>query len=104
MLINHANADHVHVLIDLPKSQSIENVAKLLKGSSSHWINENNLVADKFSWGRGYGAFSVSQSVLRKVADYIARQEEHHRKRNFAQECEGLVRAYGLTWHDDENR
>lgn len=41
MHINYVNADHVHLLIDLPTSRSIEQVVKLFKGSSSHWINKN---------------------------------------------------------------
>ena len=59
MKINYVNADHVHALVDLPISLSIEKLIQLLKGSSSHWINSNNLITGKFAWGRGYGAFSV---------------------------------------------
>ena len=44
MRINHFNSDHVHALIDLPTSKTIEEVAHLLKGSSSHWINEQKLL------------------------------------------------------------
>ena len=53
MKINHVNADHTHALVDLPTSLSIEKLIQLLKGSSSHWINSNNLIAGKFAWGRG---------------------------------------------------
>ena len=60
MKINYVNPEHVHALIDLPTRYSIEDVFKLLKGASSHWINENALLRGKFGWGRGYGAFSVS--------------------------------------------
>ena len=42
MKINYVNADHVHVLLDLPTSLSIEELIQLLKGNSSHWINANN--------------------------------------------------------------
>ena len=99
--INHVNPDHVHVLIDLPTHLSIEEVMQLFKGSSSHWINENNLVPGKFCWGRGYGAFSVSHSAVAEVAQYIATQEEHHRTRSFSEELKRLVERYGLKWHDD---
>jgi REP element-mobilizing transposase RayT len=58
MKINHVNPDHVHALIDLPTSLSIEDVMHLFKGSSSHWVNERNLGAGKFGWGRGYGVLS----------------------------------------------
>jgi putative transposase len=101
MKINFVNADHVHALIDLPTKYSIEETMKLLKGASSHWINQERIIAAKFSWGRGYGAFSVSQSNVKDVSKYIANQEEHHRRKTFAEEYEKFVRVYGLEWRDD---
>jgi putative transposase len=101
MRINYCNPEHVHALIDLPTSRSIEEVVKLLKGSSSHWINENRLLRGRFSWGRGYGAFSVSHSHVDQVAAYIADQQEHHRKKRFSEEFELFVKKYGLEWPDD---
>jgi hypothetical protein len=38
---------------------------------------------------------------VKKVANYIARQEEHHRKRSFAEEYAIFVERYGLEWRDD---
>ena len=58
----------------------------------------------RFAWGRGYGAFSVSHSDVERVGNYIARQEEHHRKRTFADEYELFVKRYGLEWRDEGNR
>jgi len=101
MKINYCNPEHVHTLIDLPTGKSIEEVVQLLKGSSSHWINENRLLRGRFSWGRGYGAFSISHSHSERVAAYIANQEEHHRKKSFGQEFELFVKRYGLEWHDE---
>ncbi|HYG36742.1 MAG TPA: IS200/IS605 family transposase [Clostridia bacterium] len=104
MKINHVNPDHVHAVVDLPTHLCIEELMHLLKGASSHWINENHLLSSKFGWGRGYGAFSVSHSGVGIVARYVASQEEHHRKRSFAEELRLLVEKFGLKWHDDENR
>jgi len=104
MKINFFNADHIHALIDLPTNLTIEQVVQLLKGSSSHWINQNRLIQGRFAWGRGYGAFSVSHSDVERVAAYIAGQEEHHRKRTFAQEYELFVKRYDLEWRDEGNR
>jgi putative transposase len=104
MKINFFNADHTHALIDLPTNVTIEQAVQLLKGSSSHWINEQRMLRGKFAWGRGYGAFSVSQSDVERVAKYIAGQEEHHRKRSFAEEYEKFVQRYGLAWRDEGNR
>jgi putative transposase len=101
MKTNYFNAEHVHALIDLPTNKSIEEVMQLLKGGSSHWINEKRLLRGKFSWGRGYGAFSVSHSHVDRVAAYIAKQKEHHLKKTFGQEFEVFVKKYGLKWHED---
>jgi len=99
---NYFNADHVHALIDLPTNLCIEDVVHLFKGASSHWINEQKLVPGKFSWGRGYGAFSVSESAVSEVTGYIECQEEHHRKRTFADELRLFVERYGLEWREEK--
>jgi REP element-mobilizing transposase RayT len=101
MRINYCNPDHVHALIDLPTHSSIEEVAKLFKGSSSHWINQSRLLRGRFSWGRGYGAFSVSHSHIDRVAAYIANQEAHHRRKSFDHEFQAFVKRYGLSWRPD---
>ena len=104
MKINYVNADHVHALVDLPTDPSIEELMQLLKGGSSHWINSHDIVTGKFAWGRGYGAFSVSESNVDQVAAYIARQEEHHRVRTFAEELKELIDRHGLRWKEQESR
>ena len=101
---NYVNADHVHALIDLPTSLCVEDLLHLLKGGSSHWINESKLVAGRFAWGRGYGVFSVSHSDVDGVIKYIAGQEEHHRKRSFADEVKLLIERHQLRWHEEGNR
>lgn len=102
MRINYVNPEHVHALIDLPTSKPVEEVMQLLKGASSHWVNEEGLVAGKFSWGRGYGCFSVSQSGVDSVAKYIAEQPEHHRVKTFAEEFRSFVEKYGLQWREEQ--
>jgi putative transposase len=104
MKINYFNADHTHTLIDLSTNLTIEQVVQLMKGSSSHWINENRLLRGRFAWGRGYGAFSVSHSDLDRVCKYIANQAEHHRKRTLEDEYQLFVKRYGLKWRDEGNR
>ena len=102
MKANYVNADHTHAVIDLPTNHSIEEVLKLFKGASSHWINEQKMIRGHFTWGRGYGAFSVSHSNFDAVVCYVLNQEEHHRKNSFAEEFAAFVTAYGLEWHDED--
>jgi REP element-mobilizing transposase RayT len=94
MKTNYVNSDHVHALIDLPTNTTVEDVLHLYKGSSSNWINKN--VKYKFSWAKGYAAFSVSESSAEKVIHYIKNQEEHHGKRTFTKEYEEFLKNYNV--------
>jgi len=80
----------------LNSDQSIAQVAHLLKGESSHWINENKLTTTKFSWQEEYIAVSISHSMINKVREYIKNQEEHHRKKTFAEENKLFLDKYGF--------
>lgn len=97
MKTNYINADHAHVLIDLPTNLSVEDCIKLLKGSSSFYINKNRIINNKFSWGKGYGAFSVSPSQLDNVVMYISNQAEHHKIKSFEEEYQLFIEKYGIT-------
>jgi len=96
MKVNYVNPEHVHALIDQPTNLAMENIVKLFKGSSSHFINQERIVQGKFSWGRGYAAFSVSESQVDKVLEYIKNQKEHHRVKSFAEEYELFMKKYNL--------
>ena len=88
--------DHIHCLFLLNPQKSVADVIKQIKGSSSHYINEHNIISDKFSWQTGYAAYSVSESVVEKVFQYIKTQKEHHQKKTYQQEYEEFLKLYGL--------
>jgi REP element-mobilizing transposase RayT len=88
---NYVNPEHVHALVELPTNMTVEECVKLLKGASSHVINRERLVHGKFSWGRGYAAFSVSESQISKVSEYISNQKEHHKIKSFCEEYEEFI-------------
>lgn len=89
--------DHVHALIYLLSTQQVDQITKLIKGETSHWINENNMIPQKFSWQRGYGAFSVSPSHADIIRNYIKNQDEHHRRKTFHEEYNAILKKYGFT-------
>jgi len=88
--------DHVHCLFLLTPQRSIAEVIKQLKGSSSHWINEHNIITEKFAWQTGYAAYSVSESQLQKVFQYIKNQKGHHAKATFNTEYEEFIKLHGM--------
>ena len=86
--------DHVHLLLGLNADMSLAKTIQLIKGESSYWINKQSFLKNRFEWADEYYAVSVSESLLQKVRDYINNQEEHHRKRTFAEECDEFLRKY----------
>jgi len=88
--------DHIHCLFLLSPQKSIAEVVKQIKGSSSHFVNQNNLILEKFAWQTGYAAYSVSESVVDKVFQYIKNQKQHHTKKTFQQEYDEFMKLYGL--------
>ena len=90
--------DHVHLLIDLNPAVSLAETINLIKGESSHWLNENSLVPGHFKWQKRYSAFSVGLSVKGKVINYIRNQEAHHRKSSYLEEIKKFYREYGIAF------
>jgi REP element-mobilizing transposase RayT len=88
--------DHMHCLFLLNPQKSISEVIKQIKGSSSHYINQNKLMSDKFAWQTGYAAYSVSESGIDRVIDYLNNQKQHHQKKTFQQEYEEFLKLYGF--------
>ncbi len=88
--------DHVHCLVRLQPRFSASEVVNKLKGESSHWMNDKKLTPTHFAWQGGFGAFSISDRDVAKVRRYILGQEEHHRKKSFAEEVDEFLEAYGV--------
>jgi REP element-mobilizing transposase RayT len=97
LLAAGGTANHIHVLIALPPTVALSKVMQDFKGNSSRWMNKR---VTKFAWQDGFGAFGVSPSQKDTLCNYIARQEEHHRKWTFEQEFLTLLRKSGapIDW------
>lgn len=90
--------DHVHIFIDLNPAMSLAEAINLIKGESSHWINENKIIPGKFSWQKRYSAFSVSNSIKSKVLNYIKNQENHHKKMSYLDEVKKFYKEFGIEF------
>ncbi len=88
--------DHIHSLFLLNPAKAPSEVIKLVKGLSSHEINSSNLLPGKFSWQSGFSAFSVSESQVERVYNYIRNQKQHHREKSFIQELNELTKLCGI--------
>jgi REP element-mobilizing transposase RayT len=91
-------ADHVHVLFQLARTISVADAIGKIKSTSSLWVNQTRGLAESFNWQAGYAAFSVSQSNVEAVRDYIRRQPEHHARHVFQDELREWLRKYEIEW------
>ena len=94
--------DYLHSLFSLNPKFAISEVVNKIKGESSHWINSDGFLKTKFAWQQGYAAFSVSESAIARVREYIKNQEEHHRKKTFREEVERLLELHRIEFNRSE--
>jgi REP element-mobilizing transposase RayT len=99
MLAIGGTANHVHLLIATPSNMPLAVAVQQLKANSSRWMGEQGL---DFEWQKGYGAFSVSPSLLETVRNYIRKQEHHHRTRTFEAEFLALLTKAGIVEDADQ--
>jgi REP element-mobilizing transposase RayT len=93
-------ADHVHVLFCLSRKRALADVVEQLKKGSSKWIKTKGKALAGFYWQAGYGAFSVSQSQVSVVRNYIVNQEKHHRKMTFQEEFRALLKKHDIEYDE----
>ena len=89
--------DHVHLLARLGRTITQAEWIKELKRVSNFWLKKEYGISD-FEWQGGYADFAVSPSNVEVVKEYIARQEEHHKKIGFQDELRALLRKHNLEW------
>ena len=92
--------DHIHLFFGMKTSESVAELMKWVKGSSSEWINEEKYVKTNFAWQKGHGAFSYGHSQIDDVCKYIINQEEHHRKHTFLEEYTRFLEIFDIPYED----
>ena len=92
-------SDHVHFVARLPANVCVADFVRTVKSNSSKKTNEH-VTGMKFGWQRGYGAFSVSQSALSAVVQYVRNQDQHHRNRSFQDELKILLTKHGIDYDE----
>ena len=84
--------DHVHLLSSLSRTCQAAEMVKEVKRGSSLWIKQQQPGLDDFAWQSGYGIFSIGFSQIEEVRQYVANQEDHHRKLSFQDEIRRLLK------------
>jgi putative transposase len=89
--------DHVHLLLSLPSSLPIAKAMQEIKSASSRWMHDRCGV-NGFGWQEGYGAFSIGWTQVETTLAYIARQTDHHQKRDFQAEFIAFLKKHRIEY------
>jgi REP element-mobilizing transposase RayT len=90
--------NHVHLLARVKPTMAVAEFIKTLKANSSKCINDSSPGPRLFQWQEGYASFTVSESVWKKVAAYIDRQEAHHGRRSYEEELAVLLEKHRIPF------
>jgi putative transposase len=96
----NSEPNHAHVLFVLSRTHSLSDTVKELKRGSSLRLKEFDAAYHDFHWQAGYGAFSVSQSMVETVRKYIRNQREHHRVESFQDEMRRWLVKYEIEFDE----
>ncbi|MFH0938994.1 MAG: IS200/IS605 family transposase [Planctomycetota bacterium] len=100
MLKIGGTTNHAHILASLPPSLSVSEALRCIKGNSSRWVNKGKRTIVDFEWQRGYGAFTVSESMVATVSKYIENQEKHHGDKSFEEEFLLLLKKHEVGFDE----
>lgn len=102
-LIANGTGDHLHLLVYLSPTVSLSDLVKEVKRVSTNFLKKCDSIYYKdFHWQAGYAAFSVSYKLKEVVYQYIAQQEEHHRKQSLEDEFMALLRNAHIEGFEEE--
>lgn len=88
--------DHIHILCDIPPTQSVAGFVKLLKTESSKYMRANPHFPYWEKWAEGYGGFTVDSDSRVERIHYIMSQKTHHVVRSFMDEYRDMLRMRGF--------
>lgn len=100
MIAINGMPDHIHLFIGFKPNVALSDLVRMVKASSSKFINENQLLPHKFNWQEGFGSFTYSHSQLDSVAKYVLDQKVHHRKKTFKEEYVQLLKKFRVPFDD----
>ena len=92
--------DHAHVLFVMSRTETLSSVVGQLKKSTNDWLRARGPQFLNFYWQGGYGAFSVSQSAVNEVREYIRQQRQHHQRVSFQDEFRAFLRRHEVVYDE----
>jgi putative transposase len=90
-------SDHIHSVYALGRTLSVATLVAKLKVSSNQALKKFPL---QFSWQTGDAAFSIAESTLESVIEYVRNQEEHHKRIMFQDEYRASLKRHNVPFDE----
>jgi REP-associated tyrosine transposase len=90
--------NHIHIACTLPRTLSQSDFLNKLKSTSSKWLKSQGI--KDFYWQSGFGVFSVSQSHIDLLIQYIDNQMKHHKTKSFKDEFRDFLHKYRIKYDE----
>lgn len=100
LIIANGTMNHVHLLVSLPKKIDIPVLVGDIKRDSSSWIKKQDESFSNFYWQKGYGVFSIGQSQVETITNYIKNQKVHHQKSDYKSEFRAWLTKYEIDFDE----
>lgn len=100
LIIAGGTANHIHLLVSLGKKTGVPDLIGDIKRDSSVWVKRQAGNFGNFYWQKGYGAFSIGQSQVQTVVNYIKNQKAHHKRQGFKDEYRSLLKKYEVDYDE----
>ena len=96
----NSEPDHAHLLFVMTRTETLSNVVGQIKKSANDWLRARRPQFADFYWQGGFGAFSVSQSAVDEVCQYIRKQRVHHQRTSFQDEFRAFLKRYEIEFDE----
>jgi len=99
-LVVDGHKDHIHILCLLSRKIALMKLIEETKTHSSKWVKTKGPQYQKFYWQYGYGGFSIHPAQTEVLKNYIASQEEHHKKVTFKDEYRAFLNENNIKYDE----
>ena len=96
LMIINGMPDHIYIFLGFLPDIALSDLVRDIKSNTAKYINDQKMVLGKFSWQRGFGAFTYSKSQVPDVINYIQNQENHHKRKSFKDEYLDILKKFGI--------
>ena len=93
-------AEHIPALFLLGRTIALSEAIGNLKTSSNDWLRGKGARFAQFYGQGGYGAFSIGQSGVGELRQYIRGQREHHKQVSFQDDFRAFLRRYEVAYDE----